>query len=118
MLGSLRFLSLLGCLLLSACMSTRPFLSGVYQHQAKDYVARLELTALDSSFRYSWKAMDVNAGCHGTWVHRRDTLYLRCAAEAMPAPLSSGYLTNRTPTAVVRPGNRIRFEGIVLTRTK
>ena len=105
---------LLGSLLLPACVSQRPLPSGVYQQRGKDYVARLELTAQDSTFRYSYKAFEVNAGCHGTWVQRQDTVYLRCVSEAFPAQISSGYLSNRTPIAVVGRGNRVRLNGAIL----
>jgi hypothetical protein len=77
-------------------------------------VAQLALTAKDSTFRYSYRAFEVDTGCYGTWVQRQDTVYLRCAPQAFPAQLSSGYLNNRMPTAVVRRGNRIRLDGAIL----
>jgi hypothetical protein len=101
-------------ILLPACVAQRPLPSGVYQQRGKDYVARLELTTQDSTFRYSYQAFEVNAKCQGTWVQRRDTLYLRCAPEAFPAQLSRGYFSNRTPTAVVRRGNRLHLDSAML----
>jgi hypothetical protein len=95
-------------------MAQRPLPSGVCQQRGKDYVARLELSTQDSTFRYSYQAFEANARRQGTWVQRRDTLYLRCASEAFPAPLSSGYLSNRTPIAVVERGNRVRLNGAML----
>jgi len=81
-------------------------------------MTQLELRATDSTFMYSYQAFEVNTGCHGTWVQRQDTVYLRCAPEAFPVQLSSGYLNNRMPTAIVRRGNRIRLNGAMLKRVR
>ena len=104
-------------ILLSSCKSSNNII-GRYHKLGRDFNYELELKA-DSTFFLSQQILEVTFKCNGKWIVKpQDIVWLECFDEPFLAELASGYMRERSQTAVILSSKKLKLGKVNLQKRK